>query len=341
MAIFLTTVKYVCLAICALACYGATYQYIGTILDEQKYPPIGKMIDIGGYRLHMIDQGVSLPTVVIDSGACCNCLDWSLIQPEIAKFSRVITYDRAGYAWSDASPLDRTSENIVEELRTMLQVAGVPGPYVLIGHSFGGNNMRMYAMKYPDEVAGIVLVDSAHENLFEAISLPAIEYFRLMKGAIYFGVFRLCAHVPFLRNNMNTLLEKYPLEVREIYYAQAITNKFIYAVTEEADCAQESCKQLQSYSGSLGNKPLTVITAGKSFMSYEEVKVQSVYTKKQVHAMNENWLGLQKDLVKKSLRGKQIIAMNSGHMIPLEDPNIIVEAVRDMIYELAEKSTVV
>ena len=93
-----------------LASSGALYQYIGTKLDEQKYPPIGKMVDIGGYKLHMIESGQNNdgPTVVMDAGSGASSLDWQLVQPEIAKFAHVITYDRAGNGWSDASPLPRT-----------------------------------------------------------------------------------------------------------------------------------------------------------------------------------------------------------------------------------------
>ncbi len=180
--VFMTGLKYfgaTVFALAGLAGSGVTYQYFGTISDEIVYQPLGKRVDIGGYKLHMIDEGSGGPTVVIDAGVGCNSLDWSLVQPEIAKFTRVITYDRAGYAWSDASPLPRTSATIVQELHVLLQNSDVPGPYILVGHSFGGCNMMLYANTYPDEVAGIVLVDSVHERLLEFVALPSIEYFIL------------------------------------------------------------------------------------------------------------------------------------------------------------------
>jgi pimeloyl-ACP methyl ester carboxylesterase len=172
--------KFLSATVVALAGYGASTQYFGTKLDQERYLPIGQMVDIGGYSLHMIDsahcdlmnlydEDLTLAhnskfTVIMDAGFACNCLDWSLVQPEIARFCRVITYDRAGYAWSDASPLQRTSKNIIQELHIMLQTAQIPGPYILVGHSFGGCNMQLYAMQYPEEVAGVVLVDSVHED---------------------------------------------------------------------------------------------------------------------------------------------------------------------------------
>src|SRR3989338_11705778 len=113
----MAVLKIVAASIVALAGIGALYQYVGTKLDEQKYPPIGRMVDVGGYKLHMIESGQNSngPIIVMDAGSGCNSLDWQLVQPEIAKFARVITYDRAGNGWSEASPLPRTSENVVKE----------------------------------------------------------------------------------------------------------------------------------------------------------------------------------------------------------------------------------
>lgn len=334
MTILLTGLKYFFATIFLFASYGASYQYIGTVLDEQKYLPIGKMIDVGGYKLHMVDQGFGGPTVVIDAGAGCNCLDWSLVQPEIAKFTRVITYDRAGYAWSEASPLDRTSENIVEELRTLLFNAQIPGPYLLVGHSFGGNNMRLYATKYPEEVVGVVLVDSAHEDLLDFVPLPGIEYFQLLMGFFYLGIFRLLTNVSSIQNSLDEHIKDLPLPVRKIYYAQRMTTKFATAVRAEAFFAQESCKQLQQSGRSLGDIPLTVITAGKPLMAHDHLRVKGIYTSDQVDAINKGWSELQIDLVTKSSCAKHIFAENSGHMICFEQPEIIVEMVREMIVEL-------
>lgn len=138
---------------------GSAYQFISTKKDENRYPPPGKLVDVGGYRLHINSTGKEGPTVVFDAGMGCNSLDWSLVQPEVAKFARVCIYDRAGNGWSDESPLERTSQNIVNELHTLLQNSGEKGPFILVGHSFGGPNVLLFASLYPDEVAALVLVD--------------------------------------------------------------------------------------------------------------------------------------------------------------------------------------
>jgi pimeloyl-ACP methyl ester carboxylesterase len=328
----LTGLKFICASIVILAGSGATYQYVGTHLDEQKYLPIGKMVDIGGYKLHVVDQGIGGPTVVVDSGVGCNCLDWSLVQPEIAKFARIIVYDRAGYAWSDESPLDRTNENIVEELRTMLRAIGAPGPYILVGHSFGGSNVQLYAMKYPEEVVGIVLIDSVHEDQLKVLDIPPIELFQLLMGASSLGICRLLSHVPLVRSSMDKHIEKYPLHLQEIYHAQSLKTKFAHALKGEAFFAQENCNRLKEYSGHFEDKPLCVITAGKPLISYE--RGQAVYTREQIDAINTQWPQLQADLVKKSSRGRHVIAEHSGHMIIADQPEIIIDVVHEMVDEL-------
>jgi len=131
---------------------------------NQPYPPPGKMIDIGGYSLHLNCSGNKGPTVVLIAGAGDFSFDWSLVQPKIGEFARVCSYDRAGFAWSDPGPTPRTMKQEAFELHLLLAAAGIKGPYLLVGHSLGGLIARVYFDQYPQEVAGIVLVDSTHED---------------------------------------------------------------------------------------------------------------------------------------------------------------------------------
>ena len=329
-----------------LATAGALYQYVGTKLDEQKYPPIGKMVDVGGYKLHMIDLGTSIEgqpttkpdealakiTVVIETGSGESCLGWQLIQPEIAKFARVISYDRAGYAWSDASPLSRTSENIIKELHAMLQNSNVSGPYILVGHSFGGLNMQLFANTYPGEVAGVILVDSLNEKDFQKRPITlyensvnyAIRYKKIMES--YFGMKRL--ESDFEIDEIHNLLKDYPEffaylgSFQQACFAKALTTKFVVSDLEERSHFVDDAEQLRKSENLLGDKPLTVISAGKPWPGKEN------------DDLNRVWPELQADLVTKSSRGKQVIAENSGHRINIEQPEIIVEAVREMAEEL-------
>ena len=296
-----------------LAGSGALYQYIGTKLDEQKYPPIGRMIDVGCYKLHMIDEGQNHngPTVIVETGSGETSLGWRSVQQEIAKFTRVITYDRAGYGSSDASPLARTSENIIKELHTMLRNANISGPYVLVGHSFGGLNMQLFANTYSNEVAGVVLVDSLNEKDFQKTSVTLYEnsmnYVMKSKKIMesYFGIKRLMSD----------------LGIHKIK-AMRLPTKFAVSDINERSHFVDDAEQLRQVDQSLADKPLIVISAGKPWPGEENADLNSV------------WPKLQADLVTKSSHGKQMIAEHSGHRINVEQPEIIIEAVREMIDEL-------
>src|ERR1700686_1083054 len=177
--------------ILTLAFVGAIYQVIATRLAEREYPPPGRLVDVGGYRLHIHCSGPEGasggPTVIMDAGIGECSLGWGLVQPEIAKFARVCTYDRAGLGWSDPAPTPRTSRQIVSDLHALLTNAGIGPPYVMVGHSFGGLNARLYASQFPEDVAGMVLVNSAHEDY--PIRLPMLIRIGLLTAPI--GIPRL------------------------------------------------------------------------------------------------------------------------------------------------------
>jgi pimeloyl-ACP methyl ester carboxylesterase len=328
-------IRIICSFVFIIAIAGAVYQYFGTKSDEQAYQPVGKMVDVGGYKLHMIDSNIGSATVVIDSGAGEKTLDWCLVQPEIATFARVITYDRAGYAWSDVSSLHRTSESIVKELHTMLHNAKIPAPYVLVGHAFGGINVRLFASTYPDEVAGVILIDAAHENMFEKIPQLRPNVFMLYAVLVanHVGVFRLLNLFSLTQHKLHDVIAKYPAYLQRIYPSLISTTKYINAMTQEALLIEDSCKQLKAAGGLLGNKPLTVISSGQQLI-YEQIAGYMIPN--QDANCDISWSQLQADLVTKSSQGKQIITRNNGHIISLDQPKIIIDAVREMVNALKE-----
>jgi pimeloyl-ACP methyl ester carboxylesterase len=138
-------------------------------LFAQIAEPPGRLVDIGGRKLHIYCTGSGAPTVILEAGASSFSIDWSLVQPEIAKTNRVCSYDRARMGWSDPGPLD-TAANIVQDLKALLRAANEKGPYVMTGASMGGIYVRVFQMRYPEDVVGMVLVDPTHElRLFTTI----------------------------------------------------------------------------------------------------------------------------------------------------------------------------
>ena len=330
----MTIVKVIAAMAFLSAGFGALCQCVDTKLDEQKHSPIGRMVDVGGYKLHMIDSGKGSPTVVISPGLGDNSLDWTLVYPEISKFTRVIVSDRAGYAWSDASPLPRTSENIVQELHRLLKNGNVPGPYILVGHSFGGLSVLLFASAYPDEVAGVVLVDSSHEDQHEKFKLldapPSIfetieDYLLVLRSYFqrYFGIERFIRERAAQKSNPNEKKGMLADDVQHCYLASRMSSKFMNAKRQEFLNWDLSCEQIKSNGGVVGDKPLTVITAGKKKVTEDHTQEH-----KQV------WFDLQDDLVTKLPQGKQIFAEKSGHRINTGQPGIIIEAVRELVDEL-------
>ena len=313
-------------ALTALVVGGAAYQIIGTKLDQKKYPPIGQMVDVGGYRIHLHSMGEGGPTVVLDAGAGCDSLHWSLVQPEVAKFTKVVAIDRAGNGWSDESPLERTIENIVEEMHTALHNAGIKGPYILVGHSFGGLDARLFASKYPDEVAGVVLVDSSHEELMDRIKIPEINE-DLMMFLTRIGLARLAMH----SEKHQKSITMFPEETRKQMFANASTTKFVRTVLKEGKKLKESSAQLKRAGGFLGDKPLTVLSAGK-FMDAASTHL----TQEQIDGFAIPFRELQKDLVTKSTKGKQIMIEESDHMINYHAPDKIVDAIREQVNQHIE-----
>lgn len=152
------------MGILGLAALGAVYQMIASAMDRRALAAPGQRVDVGGYSLHLYCTGQIMdgrPTVILESGLGGTSSTWGWIQPAIAKTTRVCAYDRAGMGWSDSSPAPRDAQNIATELHTLLQNAQISGPYVLAGWSYGGMYVRQYADQYPDEVAGMVLLDSS------------------------------------------------------------------------------------------------------------------------------------------------------------------------------------
>jgi pimeloyl-ACP methyl ester carboxylesterase len=158
--LFIHTLLWISALLLLAVLAGIVYQRVGLWRDSKLHPPPGRLVDLGTHRLHLLEAGCAgAPTVLLEAGLMSTLLSWTEIQRVLADSYRVVSYDRAGLGWSDPGPMPRTAERIVTELHSLLEHAAIPPPYILVGHSFGGLTMPLFAARYPQETAGMVLVD--------------------------------------------------------------------------------------------------------------------------------------------------------------------------------------
>jgi pimeloyl-ACP methyl ester carboxylesterase len=257
-------------ALLVLAVIGAIYQAIATQLDERAYPPPGELVDVDGHRLHINCVGQGSPTVILEAANLGMSAHWVRVQQQVADTTRVCAYDRAGMGWSERGPEPRDAKQISSELHDLLaNAAGIEGPYVLVGHSYGGLYARMYAARYSEEVAGVVLVDSTHPEQFT----------RSPEGrAMYEQIRRLGAVIPWLtRLGVIRLTNYYPAhpdlppQQRAQIEAFNSSTRQVATTYEEFRATPETTAQVRS-AGSLGETPLAVISAGEQSPSWLEMQ---------------------------------------------------------------------
>jgi len=305
--------------VAVLAFGGAIYHVFYTSRERRRYRAPGMLIDVGSHRLHMHCMGAGGPAVVMDAGAGGSSLDWRRVQPEVAAFTRTCAYDRGGFGWSESGPMPRTIDRLAEELHALLVNAGIPPPYVLVGHSFAGLNVRQFACKYPDEVAAIVLVDATHEDIsarfppeFKHLQASAIRLLRFGRVTAPFGLPRLLRR-PMAAANLSP-------GIQPIANALGYRTAAYRTILAEATAFEESAAQVRR-AGALPSVPVVVLTAG----------IQQHPPGVPRDRMDEAWRSMQQDLVALSPMGRQIVVDTSGHFIHLDEPETVIRAIREIV----------
>lgn len=245
-------------ALVALGSVGAIYQAVATEIDSRTYPPPGQLVAVGGHRLHLHCVGTGSPTVILETTSDGTSANWAWVQPELARTTRVCAYDRAGHGWSEPGPEPRDAQRIAHELRTLLDNAGVAGPYVLVGHSAGGLFVRMFAAEYPETVAGIVLIDTAHPDDPDVqAALPSSrQMFATTSALAPFGVTRLVYRFVDLAPS---------LPARQQAEIQAFWSTARHHASHGVELAAREATDAQvRAAGRLGDTPLMVISAGQN-----------------------------------------------------------------------------
>lgn len=264
-------------ALVALAFTGATYQALGTRADRRAFPPPGRLVDVGGHRLHVLCTGAGGPTVVLEAGALAMSALWAGVQPEVAAHNRVCSYDRAGLGWSEPGPRPRDGGQIAGELRALLRAAGEEPPYVLVGHSFGGLLVRVYADRYPEEVARLLLLDPSHPDqvarLEGVVGKPSFLEARLMPALFpvmtRLGVLRFSLRFTGAGRRFDGLGPRPSAEFKA-FFADASHQA---AGAAEMDVWDETAAQARA-SRPLGELPLVVISAGEAGEGSPERRVR-------------------------------------------------------------------
>ncbi len=281
-------------------------------------PAPGRLIDVGGHRLHIVCVGEGTPTVVIDGGAGARSIFYSHIQKALAKRTRVCTYDRAGLGWSDSGPLPRTSARMAEELHRLLHAAGVSPPVLLVGHSLGAYTVRIYQQRYPEEVGGLVLVDGAHQAQWQrlpaewAAGVPAlVAWLRERANAADSGTLKSADVEPGAFTN-------HAPEWRDAHVAALLTAKPYLGEAFENEAAFESAREVPT--GNLDALPLVVLTARRSFAAFAASGLD-------VEQANRVWLELQRELTGLSTNAVQLFS-ERDHALHVSDPTAIVGAVQ-------------
>jgi pimeloyl-ACP methyl ester carboxylesterase len=324
---FAETVKSILSAIIILCACAATNA-------QTAPPPPGKLVDLGGHRLHVNCTGQGNPTVVVENGLGDFSFDWILVQRQVSKFTRICTYDRAGYAWSDPGPKPRTVDQLNLELHDALLKLGEHGPFVLVGHSFGGPVIRNFAKTFPDDVAGMVLVDAAYESgryFFRGKAIP------LLDGATGKPIPAphetmndgdkpplKSSQVSSGQNSLDPLYKLLPAPEQELQmWAQALPG------IQDAENSQRewSAEYLQKMydtqqDGSLGSIPLVVLTRAEGgFDNDFDISAAKLEQERQDG---------QAKLALLSTNSKQIM-VHSGHNMDLEAADDVTAAIRDVV----------
>src|SRR6476620_8715334 len=285
----------VCSSVVVAAFAGTGYQWLATLKDLAATPPPGRLVDIGAHRLHLWCTGDGAPAVILDTGLGGTSSDWGFVQPDVARFTRVCSYDRAGMGYSDAGPSPRTARRIASELAELLARSGIGRPVVLVGAAIAGFDVRVFASDYAERAAGLVLVDASHED--QAHEVPPMARFVPLLSTI--GALRLFGV------SFGQRIESLAPSVRPFARATRFRAAGYQTAADEIIHVRESASEVRSSRRKL-TIPVLVVTGGRG--------------------ADENWRQLQRDQASLSERGCLMIAEQSGHVVAIDQPEVVVEA---------------
>jgi pimeloyl-ACP methyl ester carboxylesterase len=323
--------RYLAAALITLCAVGATYQWLAMRADAQRFPMPGERVDIGGRSLHLYCSGEGAVAVLLENGLGGDYAAWRPVQAGIAQFAHVCSYDRAGLGWSDPADRPTRATNVTDDLHRLIVAEHIAGPLVLVGWSAGGIFVRDYYATHPEDVIGMVLVESSHEQQRDRLDGPAaaaknlrdsLRSLDLCRALAWSGAVRLSGTMAKLQAPLHL-----PATLGDEIVAMENRTDYCGGVEHEtrgfdADIAQADPPR------SLGDLPLVVLTRGMKSSAKDMVVPVS---QDHLDRADKNWFAMQDELAALSTRASHRVVPNSGHAIPLQAPDAVIAAVRDVV----------
>ena len=338
---------YIIAAVCAALLAGFLYQTLGVRADRKRFPAPGEFVQIGNRRVHLRDMGQGNLTVILESGLMSTVLAWNDIQPELAKSTRVISYDRAGLGWSDGGQEPRDASRLINELHALLAEKKIDPPYILVGHSFGGVTMPLFATSYANEVAGIVLIDPVAPTEWNPPSEKdrkraeiGAKVCRRASYAAHFGVLRLIVAMiqlgakAFANRMIGTISKGAPSDSNTtespwFWNLPAAERAMAPVFWTQAKC----CRAIGSQLGNLAASCAQVLAAGPIEVPLVVISAANVSPERlKGHRM----------VAERATKGRHIIAERSGHWVTEDQPELVIQSILELVEsareQVAEKS---
>jgi len=321
----------------ALVAAGILYQWTAARRYRQRCAQPGKFVDVGGHRLHAHCMGSGTPVVLLEAGIAASSLSWSLVESEIARFTRVCSYDRAGFAWSDAASCPRTFEQIVAELTRVLAHVAPGQRLVLVGHSFGSFVIRAYAERHPENVVGLVLVDPPTEWL---TMTPHREHM-LRRGQRLSRVGAVLAHIGVVRGSLALLTSGAPGAPRRLVSVlgptalrtlQRLVGEVkklppdVHPVVQEMWCQPKCFSAMADHLGVL-QRERKVLAAVNPPPGIPVVVISS-------GNQPPEQIAEHRELAARSARARHVVAARSTHWVQFDEPELVVAAVKEVVESL-------
>ena len=315
----------------AMLLIGALFQAVGSALDHRRHPAPGRLIPVHGTRLHAYSEGKGEPTIILESGIAASSLNWRALQSELAQYTRVISYDRAGFGWSEAAHTPRTIENLASELEMMLDSLEISGPLILIAHSFGSLIARSYCYRNPDRVVGLVLLDpidcehwrtlrpESKERLGLGVRFSRRGAWLARAGLVRFSLMLLSAGAKTLpkwiaraaSGSGESVISRVTAEVGKM-------PSELWPAVRAHWSRPQSFRTLAQYLSQLTRCVDEIPYASVGHLSLIVISAESA---------NESEMREHRKLASLSSRGEHIIAERSGHWIQLDRPDLVVSTV--------------